>query len=162
MNRALSFAIAALVFLAISMEFPFLTIESSGITSSVTLLQTISSLVDYGASTVAILIFCITIVIPAISLGAIIVLAIMLQLKSFPDWMLPPTRWLYIFNAWAMVEVFSIAVIVSLVKIASMARVEIGLSFWAYLVFTALFLKAYSSLDRLSVWSAVDHLRGSV
>jgi paraquat-inducible protein A len=92
-------------------------------------------------------------------LTATILLAIMLLKESFPDWMLPVTRWLFHFNAWAMVEVFSIAIIVSLVKIASMARVELGWSFWAYLAFSALFLLAFSSLDRLTVWSAVDRLR---
>jgi len=58
-----------------------------------------------------------------------------------------------------MVEVFSIGVIVSLVKLAAMAKVELGMSFWAYLAFTVLFLKACSSMDRLTVWTTVDVLR---
>lgn len=158
-DRALSFAISALVLLAIAVSFPFLTINSAGIESATTLLQIISLLADYGADTVAALVFAIVILIPAIMLTATILLAIMLLKESFPDWMLPVTRWLFHFNAWAMVEVFSIAIIVSLVKIASMARVELGWSFWAYLAFSALFLLAFSSLDRLTVWSAVDRLR---
>jgi paraquat-inducible protein A len=59
------------------------------------------------------------------------------------------------------VEVFSIGVIVSLVKIAAMARVELGISFWAYLVFSILFLLTFSSLDRMTVWSAIERLRRS-
>ena len=158
-NRALSFAISALVFLAIAISFPFLTINNAGVESSTTLLQTMWHLADYGADTVALLIFALVILIPATMLAATILLAIMLLKGRFPDWMLPVTRSLFHFNAWAMVEVFSIAVIVSVVKIASMARVELGWSFWAYLAFSALFLLAFSSLDRLTVWSSVDRLR---
>ena len=60
------------------------------------------------------------------------------------------------------VEVFAIGVIVSLVKLAAMARVELGLSFWAYLAFSGLFLLAFSSMDRLTVWSSIERIRGGV
>lgn len=158
-NRALSFAISALVFLAIAVAFPFLTINSSGVESSMTLFETVSLLSDYGANTVAVLIFVIVILAPAIMLAATVLLALSIFSGHFPDWMMFVTRWLFQLNAWAMVEVFSIAVIVSLVKIASMARVELGLAFWAYLAFTVLFLLTFSSLDRLTVWATVDRLR---
>ena len=141
---------------------PFLTINSSGIESAVTLLQVVWYLADYGANTVAVLVFFIIVLIPAIMLTAIILLSSMLLKTWFPDWMLLVTRWLFNFNTWAMVEVFSIAVIVSLVKIASMAKVDIGWSFWAYLAFTSMFLLANTSLDRLSIWSTVDRLRSTV
>ena len=158
-NRALSFAVSGLVFLLVAISFPFLAINAAGVESSMTLFQTVSYLADYGANTIAVLIFVIVIFIPAIMLVVTVLLALMLSKGWFPGWMLPLTRWLFHINAWAMVEVFSIAVIVSLVKIASMARVELGLSFWAFLAFTAFFLLAFSSLDRLTVWSTVDRLR---
>ncbi len=160
--RALSFAIAAIVFLAVALSYPFLTINSSGIESAVTLLQVVWYLADYGANTVAVLVFFIIVLIPAIMLTAIILLSSMLLKTWFPDWMLLVTRWLFNFNTWAMVEVFSIAVIVSLVKIASMAKVDIGWSFWAYLAFTIMFMLANTSLDRLTIWSTVDRLRSKV
>jgi paraquat-inducible protein A len=158
-NRALSFAISALVFLAIAISYPFLTINNAGVEVSMTLLQTVWHLADYGSNIVAILVFALIILIPATMLVTTILVVMMLQNGLFPDWMLPVTRWLFHFDAWAMVEVFSIAVIVSLVKIISMARVEIGWSFWAYLTFNALFILAFSSLDRLTVWSTVSRLR---
>jgi paraquat-inducible protein A len=160
--RALSFAIAAVIFLAIAMSYPFLTINSSGVESSVTLLHVVWYLADYGANSVAALVFLIIVLIPACTLAVIILLASMLLKGWFPNWMLPITRLLFHFNSWVMVEVFSIGVIVSLVKINSMARVDIGLSFWAYLAFTIMFLQASSSFDRYSVWSTIDRLRSPV
>jgi paraquat-inducible protein A len=57
-----------------------------------------------------------------------------------------------------MVEVFCIGVIVSLVKLSDMAKVTLGISFWAYLAFSVLFLMAFSGLDRLTVWNRIDRL----
>lgn len=158
-SRALSFALSALVFLLIAVNFSFLKINSSGVESSTTLIQTVSRLADYGANAVAVLVFAIIILIPAAMLAATILLSIMLMTRRYAQWMLFVTRWLFHFNTWAMVEVFAIGVIVSLVKISSMAHVELGASFWAYLAFSGLFLLSFSSLDRLVVWSSVNRLR---
>ena len=82
-NRALLFAVAALVFLIIAVNFPFLKINSAGVESSTTLFQTVSNLADYGANTVAVLIFVIIILIPAVMLAATVLLSVMLIMKRF-------------------------------------------------------------------------------
>ncbi len=159
--RALSFALSGLVVLAIALSFPFLTISASGVENSMTLFQTVSYLADYGAQIIAALVFIFVILAPTLVLIFTVVLTTLLKAGWFPGWMLPVARWGFHLNAWSMVEVFSIGVIVSLVKIAAMARVELGISFWAYLVFSILFLLTFSSLDRMTVWSAIERLRRS-
>jgi paraquat-inducible protein A len=57
-----------------------------------------------------------------------------------------------------MVEVFIIGVIVSLVKIAKMATVTLGLSFWGYVAFSILFTMAIASLDRYQLWEEIEAL----
>jgi paraquat-inducible protein A len=57
-----------------------------------------------------------------------------------------------------MVEVFLIGVIVSLVKIAAMATVVLGISFWAYVAFTICFTLALSNLDRYQCWHLIEQL----
>jgi paraquat-inducible protein A len=59
-------------------------------------------------------------------------------------------------NDWAMVEVFVIGAIVSLVKIAHLATVVLGVSFWAYIVFAICLTAALSGLDRMQVWRAIE------
>ena len=61
-------------------------------------------------------------------------------------------------NNWAMVEVFVVGVIVSLVKIAKLATVVLGLSFWAYIACALCLTAAFSGLDRLQVWQAIEEL----
>ena len=157
--RTASLSMAALVMLGIAMSFSFLTISSNGVTNSMTLLQTVSYLAEYGADAIAVLVLIFVILVPMAMLLLMLTLAAALQLGTFPSWMAAPTRWLFHLNGWSMVEVFSIGVIVALVKLAAMARVELGLSFFAYLAFSALFLAAFSSFDRLTVWETIERLR---
>ncbi len=60
-----------------------------------------------------------------------------------------------------MVEVFTIGVIVSLVKIAAMATVVLGISFWAYVAFSILFTFAVASLDRFQCWEMIEKLENA-
>lgn len=158
--RAWSFSVAALVLLAIAFSFPFLSISAAGVTNSMTLVQTVQYLAQYGADGIAVLVSIFVILVPVLMLTFITMLATALRANRFHPLLLPPTRWLFHLNGWAMVEVFAIGVIVSLVKLAAMAKVSLGPSFWAYLGFTVLFLLAFSSMDRLTVWLDIERIAG--
>jgi paraquat-inducible protein A len=157
-GRAFSFALSGLVMLLIALSFPFLSITASGVSNSMTLLQTVSYLAEYGADAISVLVLFFVILVPMIMLLLIAILALSLRSGRFHPQLKAPARWLFHLNAWAMVEVFAIGVIVSLVKLAAMAHVEVGLSFWAYLAFSGLFLIAFSSMDRLTVWTVIDRI----
>ena len=156
--RVWSFSVAALVVLVIAFSFPFLSISAAGVTSAMTLVQTVLYLAQYGADLIAFLVSVFVILVPLLMLLFMVVLATALRRGKFHPLLLAPTRWLFHLNAWSMVEVFAIGVIVSLVKLAAMAKVTLGPSFWAYLVFTVLFLLAFSAMDRLSVWRDIERL----
>ncbi len=54
---------------------------------------------------------------------------------------------------WCMADVFLVGTLVSLIKIASLADVSFGLSFWGFVVFVIYLIAAYSSLDTRRVIS---------
>ena len=158
-QRAFSFGLAGLIFLVISLRFPFLALDSHGIQNTMTLFETVSLLSSYGANIIALIVFLIVILLPSVMLVMILGVSAALSMRRFPKSMVTATRWLYHFGAWSMVDVFAIAVIVSLVKMISMAHIEFGIAFWSYLAFAALFLLASSSLDRRTVWADIESLR---
>ena len=53
---------------------------------------------------------------------------------------------------------FFIGVLVSLAKIAHMATVVLGISFWAYAAFTILFVMTITNLDRFQSWQRIEAL----
>ena len=107
---------------------------------------------------VAILVAAFIIFIPAIALLMMLAISIPLSQNRFRQWLAPVAKGLFLIQGWSMVEVFIIGVIVSLVKIAAMATVEIGLSFWAYVAFTICFTLAISNLDRYQCWQRIETL----
>jgi paraquat-inducible protein A len=68
------------------------------------------------------------------------------------------TRAVFALQNWSMAEVFIIGVLVSLVKIMSLATVILGISFWAYSAFSICFILALVSLDRYQCWQLIDQL----
>ena len=96
--------------------------------------------------------------IPAAILVMLLFLCVPLSRGRYRPWMVPVAKGIFLAQNWSMVEVFIIGVIVSLVKIAAMATVVLGISFWAYAGFTICFTLAVSNLDRFQCWERIEAL----
>ena len=155
-ERALAFAVAGCVFFGISLAFPFLTLANGGIENVMTLLEASAAIYREQDPILAAIVFVAIIALPIALLVAIIALVAPLVLGVPAPWLPQVGKLMFGLNDWAMVEVFVIGVIVSLVKIAKLATVILGLSFWAYLLFAICLTAALSGLDRLQVWNAIE------
>ena len=158
MNRVLAYAIAAILFLALALNFDFLSISSSGLESVMTLRSAPLSLWRYGMPELAIMLALFIIYIPALVLLLLVSLSAPLLLRARVPWLRLAARSIFTLQNWTMVEVFIIGVIVSLVKIAAMAPVELGISFWAYAAFSICFMLALVTLDRYQCWEMIEAL----
>ena len=157
-SRVLAFTVASLLLLVLANSFSFLSFAASGLESVITLRQTPQAVWDYGMPEVAILVAAFIIIIPAVVLVLLLILCIPLEAGRYRPWLAPVAKWIFLAQNWAMVEVFIIGVIVSLVKIAAMATVVLGISFWAYAGFSICFTLAVASLDRYQCWERIEQL----
>ncbi len=123
-----------------------------------TLPQTPGALWDNGMPGVAMLVAAFIIFIPAVVLVMLLMLCFPLMRGYSPPWLVTVAKGVFLAQNWAMVEVFIIGVIVSLVKIAAMATIELGISFWAYAGFSICFTLAIASLDRYQCWLQIETL----
>ena len=159
LQRALAFAAAAIVLLAFSNVFPFLSLKASGLETVMTIPATAAQLHHDGYTVLAVLVLGVIVAIPAAILAVVLALVIPLLRRRSVPWLVPAGRLIFQLSPWSMVEVFVIGVIVSLVKIHHMATVVIGLSFWSYIGFSICFAAMMSSLDRLQVWREIESCR---
>lgn len=157
-NRVQAFAIAGLICLITANNYPFLSFSSSGLESVMTLRQTPGALWSYGMPEVGALVAAFIIFIPAVVLLLMLALSIPLSRNRYHTWMVPIAKGIFLTRNWSMVEVFIIGVIVSLVKIAAMATVVIGIAFWAYAAFAICFIVAVANLDRYQCWEHLEAL----
>jgi len=157
-SRVIAYSFSALILLVLACSYPFMSFKASGLESLMTLPQTALNLWRDGMPGLAFLVAAFIIFIPALVLVLILVLNIALHTERHYHWLRPVGRLIYTLQGWCMVEVFFIGVLVSLVKVGHMATVVMGLSFWAYAVFSVLFVLSLSGLDRAQCWRRIETL----
>ncbi len=158
MSRVLAYAIAAIILLVLANSFSFLSFSSSGLESVMTLGTTPGALWRYGMPTLALMVAAFIIIIPALVLLLLTLISAPLLFGVRVPWLRWTTRAVFTLQNWAMVEVFIIGVIVSLVKIIALATVVLGISFWAYIAFSICFSLAVFTLDRYQCWEMIEAL----
>ena len=158
LQRVQAFSVAALIFLAVGCAFPFLSFKASGLESVMTLPQTALQLYTQGMPDLAFVVAAFILLIPLVVLVMLFALSTALATGRYYPWLRPLARFIFHLQNWAMVEVFFIGVLVSLVKIAKMATIVIGISFWGYAAFAILFTMAVAGLDRYQCWRRLEQL----
>lgn len=161
LSRVTAFAASALILLVLACSFPFMSFKASGTESVMTLPGTALALWHDGMPDLALVVAAFIVVVPAGVLVMLLLLASSMKLKRGNGLLKPLGRLIFTLQNWSMVEVFFIGVLVSLVKIAKMATIVIGISFWAYAAFSILFLLSVASLDRFQCWRRIEALAKS-
>jgi paraquat-inducible protein A len=156
--RVLAYAVAGAVFLTVANLFSFLTLEAGGLASTMTLPQTALALFSYGMPFLSLLVAVFIILLPALILGLLVAICAPLIWQKPVPWLHSVAHLFFTFYNWAMVEVFIIGVVVSLIKLSSLADVDLGISFWAYVGFSLCFTGALASLDRYHTWESIEAL----
>jgi paraquat-inducible protein A len=158
MSRVLAYTLASIILMVLASSYPFLSFGSSGIESVMTLREAPGSLWQYGMPWLAIMVAAFIILIPAFILLLMLAVSLPLLLGWNAPWLRASAKLLFELETWSMVEVFIIGVIVSLVKIAAMAAVVLGISFWAYVAFSICFTLSMVTLDRYQCWEMIEAL----
>ena len=155
-DNILPVAITALILLGLSIPFEFIAFAKQGLVQSIQLLNAAEMMLAYGQPFLATLINLTIIILPA----SILVFVLLLHGKLLS--LLPQkvqifnTKMLFMAKDWCMPEIFLVGVLVSLVKITSLAQVSIGPSFWAFAGFVLCFVYTLARLDKMAIWDKIS------
>lgn len=155
-ERSLALAVATLITLALSVAFPFLSFNVSGIGNRIELTETASTLIGLHQPLVALCVLLTVIILPAVYLLSLLWLCVGIT-RGQP---LPKSqqiaRTLGYVTPWMMADVFVIGTLVSLIKIIGIADIELGMSFWTFCTYAILLLLTTQSVDRDWLWLYLD------
>ncbi|TQV87790.1 paraquat-inducible protein A [Aliikangiella coralliicola] len=154
-RKILAFSLTSLIFLIFSLPFPFLSFSAKGTERVLTLLESIQSVVSADYSSVAVLIFLTTVLIPGVFLLGVIYIFISLKSRVPLPYTQPILKFIFALLPWNMAEIFLVGILVSFIKIASLAKVALGPSFIFYTLFIVSLALTVTFLDRLQVWQWV-------
>jgi len=158
-DATLAFMIGAAVFFVIANAFPVLSLEAQGLTNSTTLLGSAQALYDDNERLVAILMFMTTILLPGIEIAAMLYLLGSVRFGHVPRALSFAYRLTEAVRPWTMMQVFLIAVIVSVVKLSHMATVVLGIGVYSLAGAIMMVSAAVSMYDPRAFWACVKELR---
>ncbi|MFH7565286.1 paraquat-inducible protein A [Oceanimonas smirnovii] len=155
-ERSLALALATLITLALSVAFPFIGFEFSGIGNRIELTESASTLIGLHQPLVALCVLLTVIILPLVYLLSVCWLCIGMLLGHPLPRSPQIARTLRHVSPWMMADVFVIGTLVSLIKVVGMAEIELGLSFWTFCGFAVLLLKTTQSVDKDWLWFSLD------
>lgn len=137
----LAFSLTALVLYIPANIYPFMTIEMYGNRNSSTIWSGTVSLFESGAWAVAFVVFMASLFIPLLKLAILFYLALTAHTKKHPQFKNKLYKMVEAIGRWSMLDIFLLAVLVAVVKLAPLAHVqpEFGsLMFLLVVIFTML------------------------
>ena len=155
-QRSMALAISALVALILAVSFPFVRFSVSGIGNEIELTQTATTLIGFHQPVVAIAVIMSIVVLPAVYLIGLIWLQFSLLINRKLAFSKDVARSLTHLTPWLMTDVFIVGALVSLIKIAGIAQITLGASFWAFCAFAVLLLFTIQSVDADWMWFSLE------
>lgn len=157
-HRTLAYGMACLVMLVLSVSFPFMSFSVQGIRQEITLMHSVEMLSQFENGPLALLLLLTVVVLPACYMSSVLYLYWLsgkhgkINQDSVNHRVKRLCRLTLRIEPWLMVDVFLIGILVSLIKIAALADVGLGMSFWAFCIYTVLVVKCVSMVDRTWLW----------
>ncbi len=132
LDRTLAFTVGAAVLFILANVFPVVGLEAQGNRTSTTLFGTVRTLHDQGMTSVAVLVFVTTILMPMLDIGAMLYMLLPIRLGVVPKGLPAMFRLIQTVRPWGMVEVFMLGTLVSLAKLSHIAAVRPGIALWSF------------------------------
>ena len=154
--RTFVFSLAALILYFPSNFYPLVTGEYHGLHYETTIFKGIHSLFNDHQYFIAGLVFCTSILSPALKIIGLLFISITLNWKGWER----ARTWAYkvirVIDPWNMLEVFLLAISISLIEMGRVATVHPGPGVFSFTAVVALTLLATLSFDPRLIWDSPE------
>lgn len=155
-ERTLACTLAAAILFVVANAFPIVGLDAQGHHTSTTLFGAVRTLHEQEMTSVAVLVFVTTVLMPALQLGAMLYMLLPLQFGVVPQGVPAMFRVVEAVRPWGMVEVFLLGTLVSLAKLAHIASLVPDVALWSFAALMVLLAATASSFDERSFWQRVN------
>jgi paraquat-inducible protein A len=155
-HRAAALIFSAAFFFVLANLFPFLSLRSDYRESDMYLAGCVSGLKEQGFPVLAAMVGVFTLAAPILLIGTLLYVLVPLLYERRLPWALPICRAIHQSRRWNMVEVFLLGVLVSLLKLGSLATLTLDTSFWAFVGLIVCLLAALAAIDYAELWERLE------
>lgn len=154
-ERVLAYCFSALVMLVLTLPFAFMQFDLGSTHQTIVLLDTATAFRNSDWPILAVLIIATIIILPGLYLLAVAYVYTGIAMRQYLAGSLWLARALSHLKPWLMTDVFLVGVLVSLVKLVSVANISLGPSFWAFCIYVFFMVKTVSGIDADWMWFAL-------
>jgi paraquat-inducible protein A len=162
MERTLAFAVAGLILFILANSFPFLGFKIGAQVRETTLITGIHMLYVQGMQgmqLIATLVLLTTVLMPFTQMMCLLYILVPLKFGRPPKRLPRVFRFFDSVQPWSMVEVFMVGILVSVVKLAGMAKIIPGISLYSFLGLIFVLSAMTVSLDSHLIWQKWEENR---
>ncbi len=157
-SKAVAFALSAAIFFTLSFPFDFLAFDFNGKQRVISLFDSVKSMFLIDFDVIGFILVVTTVIIPFIFLNSLIFVVVAIKFNCFPVMAKKILKGFTFLLDWNMAEIFLISILVSFIKILTLAELEFGLSFFAYIIFIIFLAATSASIDKFQLWRWVKRI----
>ncbi len=158
-ERTLSLTLAGLVLFGLANSFPFLAFKLEAQVRQTTLLTGIQELYTQGMPELSIIVLLTTVLVPLAQMICMLYILLPLKFKRMPMGLPRVFRFVRHLQPWNMMEVFMLGILVSVVKLAKMAKIVPGVALFSFLALIFVLAAMTASLDSHLIWEKWENRR---
>jgi len=155
LDRTLALTVAGLILFVVANAFPFLGFKLGAQVHETVLITGVRELYLQGMWILATVVLLTTIVMPALQMMGLMYVLVPIRLNRIPWKLREVFRFIQFLRPWAMMEVFMLGILVSIVKLAKMATIVPGIAVFAFMALTFVLTASLAVLDSHSVWERI-------
>lgn len=158
-TKVLAISISGLLIYIPAIFFPLLTLHSMGMTQSGSIFDAFLSFYHQKYYIVAVLVFITSIFFPLLNLSLLFLVSLRLRMRDYSRSLPFLFRTALHMGEWGMPDVYLIALLVSIVKISSVATIDYNIGFFCFIFLVFMTRASTSALDPEAFWKKIEEIR---
>ncbi len=160
MEKTLALVVTTLISLFIAFNFTIISININGLEQSLSLISLFSVLLEHQQYVVGIMFLFLIVLFPLMMLSSMFFVLIFIKIKKYGYAVKRLLILLSHIKNWNMLDIFFISLLVAMVKLFDYARIELGISFMAFVLIVGLELIITKNISFDELWRKYEDTYG--
>ena len=159
-EKTLALVVTTLISLIVAFQFTIISININGLEQSLSLTSLFAVLIEHHQYVVGIMFLFLIVIFPLMILTSMFFILLFMKIKKYGY----TTKRLLILLShlkhWSMIDIFFISLLVAMVKLFDYARIELGVSFVAFILTLILELIITKNISFHELWQEHENIYG--
>ncbi len=157
-QNSIALLLTALIIYFPAVSLPFLSMQTAGQSQQISLLTSLSTIATGSNLILAMIVFLLVLLLPLVKFLGLLSIIYPLSKRQRPQLGFTLTRLILRFSPWSMAEVYLIGVLVTLVKLASMADIHFLGGFYAFALLIIIDALVSITIPKRRIWNTVHEI----